>query len=310
MRGVSSHGGHLPTGLPILDGLLSGGLPSGTITEFTGPAGAGKTQFCITLSVIAAENGEGVLYIDTEGSFHARRLHEVASTRNPTLDETAIRNICARVSLIVARTGAELLQRLTQLETLVIEHEARLVIIDSIAAAVRKEYHGARIKERQDMLSKEASLLKTIAEGVGIPIMVTNQITTQHTKEKTAVDLRTTSGAIVAADDPEPSEILTQRARMDRKHIIPALGNTWSHCVTTRVILHSMGASRRLVIAKSPSAPMAELGYCIVKEGVQQDLEGTKLPEAGTDAGHFNDIEMGGAYDHKYDGAEGMEESG
>ena len=54
---------HLPTGLPHLDSLLSGGLPSGTITEFTGPAGAGKTQFCITMSVIAAQRGEGVVYI-------------------------------------------------------------------------------------------------------------------------------------------------------------------------------------------------------------------------------------------------------
>ena len=80
--------------------------------------------------------------------------------------------------------------------------------------------------------------------------------------------------------------------------IVPALGNTWSHCVTTRILLHSTGISRQLVIAKSPCSPMVELEYEITQAGVLQvgDVL-AEVPASGEDAGHFSRIRMGGAYD-------------
>ena len=53
-------------------------LPS--LLQIAGPPGCGKTQFCMTLSVLAtlplAAGGCGgnVLYIDTEGAFSAKRF--------------------------------------------------------------------------------------------------------------------------------------------------------------------------------------------------------------------------------------------
>eukprot|EP00959_Pyramimonas_sp_CCMP1952_P256680 5362501-Pyramimonas_sp.AAC.1 len=45
-----SESSRFATTLPPLDEALRGGIPSGGITELVGPAGVGKTQFCIMLA--------------------------------------------------------------------------------------------------------------------------------------------------------------------------------------------------------------------------------------------------------------------
>lgn len=44
-------GPRLGLGCPVLDQLLRGGLPVGTITELSGESGAGKTQLGLQLSL-------------------------------------------------------------------------------------------------------------------------------------------------------------------------------------------------------------------------------------------------------------------
>lgn len=107
---------HLPTGLPHLDAALRGGLPP-SLTELCGPAGVGKTQWCLTLTAAAVAvavgvasgggaggggggeggsgggsgggagggggGGPGVVFVDTEGSFDAARLQGLMRARSP-----------------------------------------------------------------------------------------------------------------------------------------------------------------------------------------------------------------------------------
>ena len=47
----------VPTGIPLIDVLLNGGLPVGAITELTGPASSGRTS--IALSALAQRTREG-----------------------------------------------------------------------------------------------------------------------------------------------------------------------------------------------------------------------------------------------------------
>ncbi|GFS62178.1 DNA repair protein RAD51 homolog 2 [Trichonephila clavipes] len=66
----------LPLSLHSLDLLLQGGLLFGSITEFTGPPGVGKTQFCFMLSILTSLPmplglAAQVIYIDTESAFCA-----------------------------------------------------------------------------------------------------------------------------------------------------------------------------------------------------------------------------------------------
>ena len=75
---------HLTTGGKELDGLLKGGIETGSITEIFGEFRTGKTQLCHTLCVtcqLPMEQGgaEGkAMYIDTEGTFRPERLIEIA----------------------------------------------------------------------------------------------------------------------------------------------------------------------------------------------------------------------------------------
>jgi hypothetical protein len=57
----------LPTGLCAFDETLRGGLPCGGIVEVVGPAGAGKTQFCLQSCVraIGEWDANSAIYIDT-----------------------------------------------------------------------------------------------------------------------------------------------------------------------------------------------------------------------------------------------------
>ena len=90
--------------------------------------------------------------------------------RNPSQNEgysTHINDIASHVHLVRARTTTELLQRLRscselcsalttisrleELETMAIEFEAKFIVIDSIAAAARKEFGSERLMERQDL---------------------------------------------------------------------------------------------------------------------------------------------------------------
>jgi RecA/RadA recombinase len=68
---------------------VGGGVPTGSISELVGPAGAGKTQMCLTLAVAAAAPvaagglGGGVVFIDTEQKFSGVRLAEIARAKFP-----------------------------------------------------------------------------------------------------------------------------------------------------------------------------------------------------------------------------------
>lgn len=81
--------GHLPTRLKGLDQALCGGIPFGVVTELVGPAGIGKTQFCLKLALLASLPAtcgglEGqVIYIDVESKFNSRRMIEIGSKSFP-----------------------------------------------------------------------------------------------------------------------------------------------------------------------------------------------------------------------------------
>ena len=51
--------------------------------------------------------------------------------------------------------------------------------------------------------------------------------------------------------------------------LVPALGDSWAHAATARVILHWHEGTRRAFIFKSPTQPAAAGEYTITKEGVR-----------------------------------------
>ena len=67
--------------------------------------------------------------------------------------------------------------RLQNLEEDLITKNIKLVIVDSIASLVRKEFDSRGSKnmiERTNLLAKEAAILKYVAEEFKIPVSMTN----------------------------------------------------------------------------------------------------------------------------------------
>ncbi|XP_063999849.1 DNA repair protein RAD51 homolog 2 isoform X2 [Pogoniulus pusillus] len=225
----------LSTTLPSLDEVLHGGVSCGSLTEITGPPGCGKTQLCIMLSVLATLpvsmgglNG-AVIYIDTESAFSAERI--------------------------------------MSLEEEIISKKVKLIIIDSVASVVRKEFDTklqGNLAERSNFLARGASVLKYLAEEFSIPVILTNQITTSLSN-----GLAIQADLVSPADDLSLSEGASGSEKKEYGCVTAALGNTWSHSVNTRLVLqyHDL-LTRQLLVAKSPVAPFSAFPYTIEKSGL------------------------------------------
>ncbi|XP_063418646.1 DNA repair protein RAD51 homolog 2-like isoform X1 [Mytilus trossulus] len=269
------------TTLPDLDKVLHGGIPMGTVTEIAGPSGCGKTQFCVMLSVVATlpANMGGldgcVMYIDTESAFSAERLVQVAQCKYPEYfrQEDSLLQLTRSIFVDVQQTCSSLIKRLTSLEEEIISRKIKLIVVDSIASLVRKEYSGSGGKsliDRTNFLSQQAAILKYLAEVFCIPVVVTNQITTRFGQNPTPSDLE------------EGGEIVPES---DTGYVTAALGNTWSHNVNTRLILQYLeGQKRQVLVAKSPVAPFTSFTYTIQDTGIVQEVDG---------AGHYHGTDPG-----------------
>ncbi|XP_043554163.1 DNA repair protein RAD51 homolog 2 isoform X2 [Chiloscyllium plagiosum] len=279
-----------PTSLTKLDEVLHGGLACGTLTEVTGPSGCGKTQFCMMLSVLATLPVSmggldgAVIYIDTESAFSAERLIEIARCRFPNYfhEDQKLIAMTNRIHLYRELTCLDVLKRLESLEEDIILKGVKLIVVDSVASVVRKEFDTrlqGNLSERSNLLSSEAATLKFLAEEFSIPVVLTNQITTRLSQNFVP------SSSASRSSLPEDCGISPDG---ETSYATAALGNTWSHSVNTRLIVQYLDYHRRqMIIAKSPLAPFAVFIFTIQKEGLVLRGEDPRpgLSAEGTDPG-------------------------
>ncbi|KAM6466782.1 DNA repair protein RAD51 homolog 2 isoform 3-T4 [Liasis olivaceus] len=273
-RTINPSTAFLPTTLEDLDKILHGGIACGSLTEITGPSGCGKTQFCIMMTLLATlpTNMGGldgaVIYIDTESAFTAERLIEIAQHRFPHYFATEEKLIAMPSNVHVYRelTCEGVLKRIQSLEEEIISENVKLIIVDSVASVVRKEFDTKRqgnLKERSNLLTKEASILKYLAEEFSIPVILTNQITTWLSD-----GLAIQADLLSPVDDLSLSEGSSRNGDRESGYVTAALGNTWSHCVNMRLILQYFNSkTRQLLVAKTPIAPLTSFLYIIENSG-------------------------------------------
>jgi len=196
---------------------LSSGLPSldtdivrfSSITEIVGQSGVGKSQLAMQLCVLAAaDKGFGTIYIDTETNLRfLPRLHQIAQSRSPSNAQEVIENVI----LYNPSSTQELMTILnTRLEEDIIRQNSsmfpiRLIIIDSIAAPLLCERNAP---QRSKIIFEMSQLLKRIADEWNLAVVVTNQI------------------------------VSTNNVTVNS-----ALGTSWYHCVTTRLLLQQQQVS-------------------------------------------------------------------
>ncbi|XP_033108499.1 DNA repair protein RAD51 homolog 3-like [Anneissia japonica] len=243
-----------------MDNMLGGGIPLGKTTEICGAPGVGKTQICIQLAVdvqIPEEFGglEGeAMYIDTEGSFMVERASEiakavvehcgnVAASQNnnvqlKSMEKFTEDGILAGIHYTRCQDYIELIAFINTLPKFLSNHpKVRLIVIDSVAFHFRHDIENLSLRTR--LLNGLAQNLIKLAMENTVAVVLTNQMTTKFGREDGGSKL------------------------------IPALGESWGHAATVRLILYWQGNQRLAMLYKSPSRQEMTVPYQVTNCGVR-----------------------------------------
>lgn len=241
---------YLTTGSVALNELFGGeGLESGTITEFYGEFGSGKTQICFQLAVNATmpkEKGglDGhVIVIDTENTFRPGRIEQIAKAQDLDVEEVTNRIHVARAF----NSAHQIMLMRDKAVELAEQCSVKLVIVDSLTSHFRGEFVGrANLGERQGLLNTHMHDILKFAERYNAVAVVTNQVITN------------------------PGQLFGDPTK-------PVGGNIVGHNSTYRVYLRK--GKKDLRVAKmidSPEHPSDEAIIAVSESGVGDDAQPSK----------------------------------
>ncbi|XP_061643844.1 DNA repair protein RAD51 homolog 3 [Phyllopteryx taeniolatus] len=249
-----------------LDAALGGGIPVGKTTEICGAPGVGKTQLCLQLAVDVQVPpcfgglGGQVVFIDTEGSFMVQRVVDLAAAavRHCTLlaedaeqrdaaSAFTVENVLSNIFLVRCHDYVELLAESYLLPDFLSRNpKVRLLVIDSVAFPFRLHFDELRT-QRTRLLNGLAQQLISMATKHDMAVVLSNQMTT--------------------------------RLQGGQSQLVPALGESWGHAPTLRILLRWAGSQRQATIFKSPDNKEATVNYQITTDGFRDD-EGTEQPQS------------------------------
>ncbi|XP_075912755.1 DNA repair protein RAD51 homolog 3 isoform X2 [Petromyzon marinus] len=226
-----------------LDSLLGGGFPTGAITELCGAPGVGKTQICVQLAVAASVPealgglAGSAVYVDTEGGFMAQRSAQIALAAvhhcrlaAQRLDHQDALQVASSFTLEAILSSIHCFRCHSHTELAALAHllpdflgrhpKVRLVVVDSVAFPFRHGFDDLRLRTR--LLNGLAQQLIALACTHHLAVVLTNQMTTRVSGERESV-------------------------------LVPALGESWGHAATHRLVLRWEGRTRVATVYKSPS---------------------------------------------------------
>lgn len=255
-----------------LDSLLRGGFPCQGITEVSGEAGAGKTQFCLTLCLqchlektYGGLHGNAVYLSCGEGLFPQRRLEELAlqlshkylalSPHNPYYDKDKFMD---DVYIQEFHTLERVLEVLADdVPKMCNKRNTKLVIVDSIAGIARTEFKqdskGSNISStsnsssistkrnfsesqqiRLHTLHQIALRLKWIADTFSVCVIVVNQVSASGFREQNEAAWSGLHMDIADSYSGFSDGIIFYPKTFS---VTPSLGLFWSNMVNTRILL-------------------------------------------------------------------------
>jgi len=253
------------TGSAKLDTFLNGGIETQAVTEIAGEFGTGKSQICHTLCVTAntqkekpRSGGSGsssattststdhnVIFIDTENTFRAERVHQIVETRRIR----SVEEILKRIFVCKIYNSAHLEYVIANLGKYIEQYKANLVIVDSVISLHRAEYTGREtLADRQQRLNIILHKLVRLTEIYNIAIVITNQV--QSIPDNSFGN---------SSYDP----------------IRLAGGNIMAHASTYRIFLRKAGRNRIAIMLDSPSHAYSQVKFAISEIGIQ-DVEEDK----------------------------------
>jgi DNA repair protein RadB len=159
--------GKIPLDCPI-DSIIGGGIEKGSITQFYGPPGSGKTNIALKMLVQCAKNRKKAVFIDTEGGLSIERMKQISGE---DFDDLA-----GNIIVLEPTTFEEQDEAIKRIEYSLKsgEDDVDLIILDSAVALYRLKEGGQTEINRE--LSKQMGLLSMIARKYDIAVVVTNHI--------------------------------------------------------------------------------------------------------------------------------------
>lgn len=221
---------------------LFGGYEKDVITMIAGPAGSGKTNFCILASCSQAKKGNKVIFIDTEGGFSSERVKQLIGED--------YEKILENILLLEPTSFEEQKKAFTKLFAQVKAGHVNLIIIDGMAMLYRLELGDAQksrnseeIKKVNREIAKQMRELAEVARKQQIPIIITNQVYGSFLSEeewRKGVERETN---LVGGD----------------------LFKYWSKCI---IELKNDKGKKKAILLKHRSLPMKEMNFEIRNKGI------------------------------------------
>ncbi|XP_078446135.1 RAS associated with diabetes protein 51C [Wolffia australiana] len=238
-----------------LDEILGGGIHCNEVTEIGGVPGIGKTQLGIQLAVNVqipvryGGLGGKAIYIDTEGSFMVERASQIAEACITDLhiveDNMQANNFLSNIFYFRICSCTEQIAVINHLEKFMEEHEdVKLIVIDSITFHFRQDFDD--FAHRTRLLSGISLKLMKLAKRFGLAVVLLNQVTTKFIDGSFQLTL--------------------------------ALGESWSHACTNRLVLYWQGNERWARVDKSPSLPPLSSSFSVASQGIRDAIPRPKRP--------------------------------
>jgi len=157
----------ISAGSKILDNLLEGGYEKEVISTIYGPAGSGKTLFCLLALMDVVENKKKVIFIDTEGGFSVERLKQLSDNYKKILESVVFLD---PVSFDEQKKDFEKLRKL-------VNEKIGLIVIDTVSMLYRLELGKTNdVYDVNKALGQQLGYLTEIARKKNIPVLITNQV--------------------------------------------------------------------------------------------------------------------------------------
>ena len=224
---------------------LFGGYEKDIITTIYGPAGSGKTNFCLLAVVSQAKKNQKVIYVDTEGGFSVDRVKQISEGDADEL----LKNILLLKPISFSEQEQAFNQLLKELKT----QKIGLIVVDGmtmlyrleLAEAKNKENSSEEIKKINSKLAKQMRILAEIARRKDIPVIVTNQVYSEFLSES---DLRAGKerGVSMVGGD---------------------ILKYWSKCI---IELRNEKRGKKAILKKHRSLPEKELSFEITNKGIRK----------------------------------------
>ena len=234
----------ISTGSYDLNKWLYGGYDSEIISTIYGPAGSGKTNFCMLACISQAKKGNKVIYIDTEGGFSIDRLKQIYPENYS--------EIMGNILLLKPTNFQEQYKVFGQLlkEIRSKTNKIGLIIIDSITMLYRLELaenkeNIGKVREINGILARQMRILSEIARKQELPVIITNQVYSEFLSKEDFEEGKQAGVKMVGGD----------------------ILKYWSKCI---IELKQEGRKRRAVLKKHRSLGEKELSFEIINSGIRR----------------------------------------